>query len=213
MGAGSASSAQRLRFAPRLDLHRIQSMSQSRAIRSMLRSPDRLMKFHISGELPRPTQVRGPLIELLQSMPPRCLGAIVGLTIDPRLGYMGSRTFPTAAQALRWVAPHREMYPGESWPAESWRDKRFGGPLGFEHLVECSANVPDWVVRECQRFMLRRPARAAPLVPPAPAALVDDGAGAVTDVGTEGGAGDPGDPGEPGDGVPDRTDLGERPAG
>jgi|GEM_PF-4636942 len=83
-----------------------------------------------------------PLIELLSAISPRDRAAIKGLKVGPNLGYLGSRQFHTAEQALRWVKPHDEMLDIETWPAESWRDKRFSRELTIDDLIGAASSVP-----------------------------------------------------------------------
>ncbi len=100
------------------------------------RSPSAYMKFVTGGGVPEPAKPRSPLIDLLQSLSPRERLAIRDLTVDHRLGYMGQRQFQTVANALNWLTP---SYPAESYPSQSWQDKRFTKKLTLEDLVACTA--------------------------------------------------------------------------
>lgn len=102
------------------------------------RSPSAYAKFVTTGKAPEAATPKSPLIDLLLSMTPRERSAIRGLTVDHRLGYMGQRTFESAAHALNWVKPCHEA---SSYPSESWQDKRFTRKLTREDLLACTGSV------------------------------------------------------------------------
>jgi len=112
-------------------------------IKAIATSPMDYLRFATSGRVPRLVRPDGPLIALLRAITPRDRMQIRGLKVDSALGYAGSRMFATAEQALRWCAPDDEMLERESWPAESWRDKRFRGPLTIETLLGNAASYPE----------------------------------------------------------------------
>jgi hypothetical protein len=103
------------------------------------------MRFQCTGELPRMVNPTGPLIAVLQKLTPRERIAIVGLQVDGDLGYSGSRVFRSAEAALRWCAPDSKMLANESWPAESWRIKRFTAEISITDVLAKASHVPDWV--------------------------------------------------------------------
>lgn len=74
----------------------------------------------------------------------RDLVLIRAVTVDQRLGYSGTRTFHTAAQALQWIKPAVEVF--GAFPAESWRIKAFEKALGIADLAECCASFPEEVL-------------------------------------------------------------------
>lgn len=119
----------------------------------------------MSGRLPRTVVPRSPLIDLLSKISPRDRAAIVGLTVNPTLGYMGSRMFHTAEAALRWIRPDREMLAGQSWPAESCRDKRFNKALSLEDLIGEASQVPDSLKARYPQLCKTR-AKVEPREPP-----------------------------------------------
>lgn len=100
------------------------------------RSPSAHAKFMATGQAPEPAKPKSPLIDLLLSMTPRERSQIRGLVVDHRLGYMGQRTFESAAHALNWLTP---SYPSSSYPSQSWQDKRFTRKLTREDLLACTA--------------------------------------------------------------------------
>lgn len=104
--------------------------------------PAELMRFQATGRLPSSVPPSSPLIELLRKIGPSDLTRLLGVTVDDRLGYTGSRQFQTAMQALNWVAPPGEHF-DTHWPAESWRDKRFSRALTLEEFLGCCERVPD----------------------------------------------------------------------
>jgi hypothetical protein len=117
-------------------------------IRRLMSSPRAMMLFKATGKLPdallRP---QSPLITLLDSIYPRDRLQITGVVIDHRLGYLGSRTFANAAQALNWLAPSNRP---EHLASESACDKRVKKVLSLEDLRACAA-VPDAVVVSWER--------------------------------------------------------------
>lgn len=130
-------------------------MATSSQIRRIATNPTANLKFRSTGELPRLMRPDGPLVVLLRSIGPRDRAAIVGLTVDPRLGYLGSRVFRNAEQAYRWLCPCEEMLEGAPWPAEASRDKRFTGPLYLEDVLSSAASYPAGLAGRYPR--LRRP--------------------------------------------------------
>jgi len=106
----------------------------------MATNPQAMMRFQATDQLPQVLSAKGPLVTLLRAISPRDLSRCTGVTIDERLGYSGSRMFRYGTQALQWIAPEGEQY--HSWPAESWRKKRFDTTLYLEDFVACCASYP-----------------------------------------------------------------------
>lgn len=123
----------------------------------LARRPSDYARFVQTGRLPSGIVPSSPLVTLLQAIAPRDLSRMVGLTVNSRLGYGSSRQFHYAAQALRWVAPAPEVF--GSFPAESFRNKNFRGPLFLEDLVASCASVPSELLRNYSH--LCRPADRA----------------------------------------------------
>lgn len=120
-------------------------MATSRQIQHMLRRPSLLARFQLTGELPHGTRPQSPLIDAINRISPRDRSRMLGMRIDPSVGYSGSRRFHTVAQALHWLAPEQEVF--GAFPAESWRIKNFRRRLSFEDVARCCASVPDDIVR------------------------------------------------------------------
>lgn len=139
-------------------------MATSRQLHRLATRPADYMRFAATGQLPKGTRPKGPLVELLLKISPRDLSGIKGVTVDARLGYTGSRQFHYAAQALRWIAPSDEVF--DSFPADSWRDKRFQKRLYLEDFAECCASFPEQLL--AQYPALRRPKPAAEKLAPSP---------------------------------------------
>lgn len=114
-------------------------MATSRQIRRIATNPSDYIRFHTTGRLPEGVRPQSPLISLLEKISPRDRLQIVGLCVDHRIGYGGSRTFHNAEQALKWLKPSEEVF--DSFPAESWRIKAFVGPLHLDDLEQCSARI------------------------------------------------------------------------
>jgi hypothetical protein len=118
-------------------------MVSSKQLRHMMRHPAALMKFQATGRAPRITRPTSPLIALLMAINPGDRVRIKGVRVDAGVGYEGSRQFHTAEQALRWVMPDDQMIEGTSWPAESWRNKRFRDQVFLEELLDRASSFPE----------------------------------------------------------------------
>jgi hypothetical protein len=116
-------------------------MATSKQLHRLATRPSEYMRYVTTGRLPQGVKPASPLVTLLKAIGPRDLQRLVGVTVDRRLGYEGSRRFHYGSQALLWVAPSNEVF--DTFPAESWRNKRFEGPLYLEDLAECCAQFPD----------------------------------------------------------------------
>lgn len=113
----------------------------SRQMRYLATNPRAMMEFRATGRLPRMVTPGSPLITLLESLSPRDRQAIRGVQLHPSLGYLGGIRFHTAEQLYRWLKPAPQMLEHESWPAESYRDKRFSRKL---RLSDLRPFVADW---------------------------------------------------------------------
>lgn len=134
-------------------------MATSKQLNRLATNPADMMRFQATGKLPRGVKPASPLITLLEQIGVRDLTCIVGLTVDERLGYAGSRTFHTAAQAMHWLKPAPEVF--GSFPAESWRIKAYSQQLYLEDLKACSTGFPESLLREHAR-LLRGPPKRSP---------------------------------------------------
>lgn len=135
-------------------------MVNARVLHAIATRPHLYAQWQLTGRLPSLSAPRSPLVDILGKISPRDRAAMLGFTVSPSLGYNGSRQFPTAEQALRWIRPHSQMMAHESWPAESWRMKNFQRPLYIEDLLAaCSCAPEQLAVRYAQ---LRRPVVPGP---------------------------------------------------
>ena len=116
-------------------------MTSSKQLHRLATRPHEYARSVLTGRLPRGVAPTGSLVTLLRRISVRDLSQLVGVVVDSRLGYTGSRRFNYGSQALHWVAPSEEVF--GSFPAESWRDKRFQRPLYLEDLVECCSRFPE----------------------------------------------------------------------
>jgi hypothetical protein len=117
------------------------------AIRLLARNPHMYAQFRRTGRLPSICRPAGPLIALLDTIPPRDRVEIRSIVIGPALGYTGQHAFQNAAQALNWLRPQQGAV---STPSESWRDKRFTRPLTIEDLAEF-AQIPPRIMEDWRR--------------------------------------------------------------
>lgn len=141
-------------------------MVSPKMLHRLATNPHDYMRFATTGRLPQSTRPSSPLITLLQAISPRDLARLVGVQVDARLGYTGSRQFHYGPQVLNWIYPSDEVF--GSFPADSWRDKRFTGPLYLETLAECCASFPPEFFKRYRQLCRPQPRSAAPATPPAP---------------------------------------------
>jgi hypothetical protein len=132
-------------------------MTSSKALHRLATHPHEYARYLQTGQLPEGVTPRSPLITLLKRLSPRDLQQLRGVTVDGRLGYTGSRMFHWGTQALQWIAPSSEVF--GSFPADSWRDKRFNRELFLEDLAECCSQFPATLFEKYPQ--LRRPRRPA----------------------------------------------------
>jgi hypothetical protein len=132
-------------------------MINSRILHRIAVDPVARIRLITTGRLPGTVKPASPLIDLLERITPRDRALIRGLRVGPDLGYLGSRMFHTAEQALRWLKPHTEMIEGQIWPAESCRIKNFQRVLHIEQLLSFAASCPPGLAARYPR--LRTPTR------------------------------------------------------
>ena len=116
-------------------------MPSSKLLHRLATHPHEYARWQLTGRLPSGVKPDSPLIRLLRALPARDLLRIKGVVVDSRLGYTGSRRFANAAQAIQWLAPSDEVF--GSFPAESWRDKRFARQLTLEELAASCSEFPE----------------------------------------------------------------------
>ena len=116
-------------------------MVSAKQLRILATNPAAYARFQTTGQLPRGTRPQSPLITLLKALSPRDLSVVRGVTVNASLGYQGSRMFPFASQALRWVCPDDEVF--GAFPAQSWQIAGFQKTLYLEDLAACCAEFPD----------------------------------------------------------------------
>ena len=115
------------------------------------------MRFQRNGQLPQGVKPTSPLITLLERIGGLDRTLIVGLTVDERLGYLGSRRFDSAEQALRWLKPAEEVF--GAFHAESWRIKAFAKELFLEDLQACCHFVPEAIAQRYPALLRPAPVR------------------------------------------------------
>ena len=115
----------------------------SKQIKYLATHPHAHLKFQTTGQLPRMVKPASPLITLLESIPPRLRMQIRGVRLNPSLGYLTGTQFHTAEQLLRWLKPDNEMLASTSWPAESYRDKRFNRAVTLKDLQPFCSGWPE----------------------------------------------------------------------
>lgn len=127
-------------------------MANQQQLHHIATNPLAYARFQMTGQLPATVRPTSPLITLLEALTPRERMAITGLKVNEQLGYLSSRQFHTAEAALRWLKPASEMLESQSWPAESYRIKRFNGRVYLDALVANAARVPDGLLGRYPRL-------------------------------------------------------------
>ncbi|MGP9551754.1 MULTISPECIES: hypothetical protein [Halomonas] len=112
-------------------------------MKELARNPSAYMRYQATGKLPPTVTPSSPLIDLLEAIPPRVRLRIRGVRLAPALGYQTARQFHTAEQLLKWLKPDQEMLQSRSWPAESYRIKRFTKRLIIDDLKPHCASWPN----------------------------------------------------------------------
>lgn len=126
-------------------------MSNSAQLHRLATNPRDYMRWKVTGQLPKGDVPDSPLIDLLNSLSPKDRIALRGVTVNASLGYNGSRTFGSAEQALRWVAPSREVF--GSFPAKSWQ-RRNTSKLTLNDLLDNTMSAPH-DIRERYKVLCR----------------------------------------------------------
>jgi hypothetical protein len=135
-------------------------MASSKAIHRLATNPRDYMRFVTTGRMPEGKRPASPLITLLKAIEPRDRARLIGMKVDPRMGYTGSRQFHYGQQALNWVCPSDEEF--GSFPADSWRDKRFHQTIYLETLAECCASFPPEFFKKYRHLCRPTPKASAP---------------------------------------------------
>ena len=121
-------------------------MVSPKAIQYMLRHPARYERFLRTGRIPEGVRPQSPLITAIKRIAPIHRVRMIGFTVNPALGYQGSRQFHTVAQALLWLEPSDEVF--GVFPAESWRIKAFDKAINFDDIAQrCTRVDPDIIAR------------------------------------------------------------------
>lgn len=125
-------------------------MATSKQLHRLATRPSDYVRFIQTGRLPQGVRPQGPLVDLLRALAPHDLQAFKGLVVDERLGYVGSRRFYDAGQALRWIAPSNEVF--DAFPAESCRIKSFNRRLTLRDLQPHCAQFPEALLSRYPRL-------------------------------------------------------------
>jgi len=101
------------------------------------------MKHQMNGQLQRIITPRSPLLICWKAWAlERDYDSVACVRLNPALEYHCGLQFHTCEQLLRWLKPEAQMLENESWPAESYRDKRFNRPLSADDLKQFCADYP-----------------------------------------------------------------------
>lgn len=112
----------------------------SKTLSILARNPTAYVRFCSTGDLPKLSDPKGPLITLLRSIYPHERLRILNLRVGPELGYQGMRTFQNAAQALNWVRPQHKA---QHHPCDSSQIARFTKQLSIDDLSQFAVVPPD----------------------------------------------------------------------
>ena len=140
-------------------------MPNSAALHRLATNPQAYARWKMTGRLPQGERPQGALIDLLQALSPRDRAGLRGVTVNPALGYNGSRQFASGVQALRWAAPSAEVF--GSFPAKSWQIRHIRR-LSLDDLLANTAQAPSGI-RERYPHLCRKEPLAATAQSEAPA--------------------------------------------
>ncbi|EPR7483874.1 hypothetical protein ACU8KO_002498 [Vibrio alginolyticus] len=117
----------------------------NRAIQAMMRDPRKLMRFQLTGQLPRevlapPT----PLRELIEQIPPRLRLRFRGVKLHPELGFNSSAQFHNLEQLHTWLGGNQTLIGSQTTPYMSWQNRGFQKKLKVSDLLKhCSLTPSD----------------------------------------------------------------------
>lgn len=107
----------------------------NRQIQAMMKSPQKLMRFHATGQLP--AQRKAPstaLLALINTIPVRHWSQYVGVTVDRSLGFNGSRQFNSLHQVAMWIGHNAKLIDNQKMPYQSWAINGFSKTLTIDDL-------------------------------------------------------------------------------
>lgn len=109
-------------------------------IKAMMKSPQKLMRFHLTGKPPMERKAPlTPLLALINTIPIRQWHCYVGVTVDKSLGFNGSRQFNTLHQAALWLGRRAILIDNQTMPYQSWAIRGFNKKLTLDDLnAKCS---------------------------------------------------------------------------
>jgi len=115
-------------------------------IKAMMNSPQKLMRFHLTGKPPIERRAPStPLLELINSIPMREWHLYVGVTLDRALGFSGSRQFNTLHQVAKWIGRGATLTDNQKMPYQSWVIRGFSKKLMLDDLnAKCSKHPLDF---------------------------------------------------------------------
>ena len=116
----------------------------NKQIRAMMRSPQKLIKFQMTGRLPSENKAPStPLLELINKIPAGLWGRFIGVTIDHRVGFTGSRQFNSLHQVAQWIGHNKTIIDNQTMPYQSWTMRGFRQKVLLADLIDVCSKAPD----------------------------------------------------------------------
>jgi hypothetical protein len=115
-------------------------------IKAMMNSPQKLMKFHLTGKPPMERRAPlTPLLALINTIPLREWHLYIGVKVDRNLGFNGSRQFNSLHQVARWLGRGATLIDNQKMPYQSYSLRGFNKKLTIDDLnAQCSKHPLDF---------------------------------------------------------------------
>lgn len=116
----------------------------NKAIQAMIRDPHKLMRFKLTGQLPREVPTPStPLRELIEQIPPRLRYRFRGVKLDKELGFNSSAQFNHLEQLYTWLGGGETLIGNQTMPYMSWQNRGFRKQLKVSDLSKFCAVKPS----------------------------------------------------------------------
>ncbi|EGQ7973644.1 hypothetical protein I7Z51_002569 [Vibrio parahaemolyticus] len=113
------------------------------AMNAMLRNPKQLIKYQMTGRLPRVSDAPAtPLRDLISNIPPRLRLEFKGIRLSASLGFNSGAQFHNLEQLYSWLGADQKLIGSATMPYMSWRIAAFNKPLTLAELIPHCSTVP-----------------------------------------------------------------------
>ena len=113
----------------------------------LMRNAKALMDFQLTGRLPsirKPLET--PLWVCLNDIPPRLRAVIVGIKLNPALGYNCNYQFNTAEQLFQYLGGNNDLIEHQSLPSERYAIRAFQKVITLDDILENAASYPPSII-------------------------------------------------------------------